>query len=300
MWYLGRSVRKISLILIIAVSAIAVAGCGGTGSDGAGETVVAAFYPLAYAAQQIGGPGLTVKNLTPPGAEPHDLELTASDISAISNAAVVLYLGRGFQPGVEKAVKKRSGDSLDLLETETLGAGPAVKGFEGLDGGLDPHVWLDSSRYAAMVRKIGAALDRLKQGEALAKRAEALDAEYRQGLAHCARTKIVTSHAAFGYLAARYGLEQLPLAGLSPEAEPSPRALEALVDEVKESGTTTVFFETLVSPKLAETVARESGVKTAVLNPLEGLNEEQIADGADYFSVMRENLAVLREALGCT
>jgi zinc transport system substrate-binding protein len=119
------------------------------------------------------------------------------------------------------------------------------------------------------------------------------------GLADCARRTFVTSHAAFGYLAARYGLEQVPLAGLSPEAEPSPRALEALVAKVRETGATTVFFETLVPADLARTVARESGARAATLDPLEGLTEEAASSGADYFSVMEDNLAALREALGC-
>ena len=138
-----------------------------------------------------------------------------------------------------------------------------------------------------------------RKGRRLAVRAEALDGEFRRGLAHCARREIVTSHAAFGYLAARYGLEQLPLAGLAPEAEPSPKALEELVQKVQASGATTVFFETLASPELAETVAREAGVKTAVLNPLEGLSSEESESGADYFTVMRANLEALRAALGC-
>ena len=134
----------------------------------------------------------------------------------------------------------------------------------------------------------------------LARRLDTLDGEYRRGLAHCARRQIVTSHAAFGYLAARYGLEQIPLEGLTPEAEPSARDIARLVDVVRSSGATTVFFETLISPKLAETVAREAHVQTAVLDPLEGISKSEITAGADYFSVMRANLATLRKALGCT
>jgi zinc transport system substrate-binding protein len=150
-----------------------------------------------------------------------------------------------------------------------------------------------------MVRTIGSALGQEEAAARLARRLAVLDAEFRRGLASCRRRQIVTSHAAFGYLAARYGLEQLPLEGLSPEAEPSARALARLVDLVRKSGATTVFFETLVSPKLAQTVAREAGVATAVLDPLEGLRDDEIAGGQDYFSVMRSNLAALQKALGC-
>jgi len=147
---------------------------------------------------------------------------------------------------------------------------------------------------------IGSALGDGAAADRLVRRLQGLDTAFRRGLATCKRRQIVTSHAAFGYLAARYGLEQVPLEGLAPEAEPSARGLAHLVDVVRSSGASTVFFETLVSPKLAQTVAREARVATAVLNPLEGLTDEEIAAGADYFSVMRSNLAALQKALGCT
>ncbi len=165
--------------------------------------------------------------------------------------------------------------------------------------GLDPHVWLDPVRYAAIARAIARALGRPAAADDLARRLRALDREYRQGLARCARREIVTSHAAFGYLADRYGLEQVPLMGLQPEAEPGPKDVERLVDDVRSSGATTVFSETLASSALAETVAREAGVTTAVLDPLEGLTPAEIDAGADYFTVMRSNLETLRKALSC-
>ncbi len=278
----------------VAAAAVLLAGCGaGANPSAHGKTVVAAFYPLAFAAEQIGGPGTVVENLTPAGAEPHDLELTPGDVRAVDGANLVLYLGDGFMPGLETAVERRAGPSLDLLGV------PAVRVARGGDAGRDPHVWLDPVRYAAVVRAIGAALDEPDAAERLAVRLDRLDAAFRAGLAHCSRRQIVTSHAAFGYLAERYGLEQIPLEGLSPEAEPSARRIADLVASVEQSGATTVFFETLVSPKLAQTVAREAGVATAVLNPLEGLADDQLAAGADYFSVMRENLASLQTALGC-
>jgi zinc transport system substrate-binding protein len=131
------------------------------------------------------------------------------------------------------------------------------------------------------------------------RRVAKLNADYRAGLAHCERREIVTSHEAFGYLADRYGLKQIAITGISPEAEPTPRALEDVIEQVRESGATTIFFETLLSPRIAETVARETGARTAVLNPIEGLTEDELARGQNYFSVMRENLATLRKALGC-
>jgi len=270
-----------------------LAGCSSDGTGGNKDTVVAAFYPLAFAAEQIAGETVQVRNLTPAGAEPHDLELSPGDVRDVDGAALVFYLGDGFMPGLETAVKERSGRSIDLLAQ--------LRQKEGNGGGSprDPHVWLDPVRYAAMVRSIGSSLGDHAAAGRLAGRLDGLDAEFRHGLSRCRRSQIVTSHAAFGYLAARYGLEQVPLEGLSPEAEPSARDLAHLVDLVRKSGATTVFFETLVSPKLAQTVAREAGVATAVLNPLEGLTDDEIAAGADYFSVMRSNLAALQKALGC-
>jgi zinc transport system substrate-binding protein len=273
--------------------ALLVAGCGGS-SKADRPSVVAGFYPLAWAAGRIAGPGADVVNLTPAGAEPHDLELTPSDVEAIDRAQLVLYLGNGFQPAVEKAVEARSGRSLDLLDGQQLDPGAGEE-----QGELDPHVWLDPVRFARVVVAIGGALHREPAAEAVAGRLRRLDMEYRQGLSDCERDELVTSHAAFGYLAKRYGLRQIALAGLSPEAEPSPKDLEALVDEVRASGATTVFTEPLVSSRIADTVAREAGVGVAELDPIEGLSESRLSAGEDYLSVMRSNLAALRKALGC-
>jgi zinc transport system substrate-binding protein len=282
-----------ALLATLIVVLVLGTGCSGDNPDQR-PTVVASFYPLAWAAEQIGGDSIDVVNLTPPGAEPHDVELTPRDVEKIQNADLVLYLGSGFQPALERAVDGRSRPSLDLLARQKLLAGAGAE-----QGAYDPHVWLDPSRYAVMVTLIGAQLHREPAAARLAAKLRALDSELAAGLAHCRRHDLVTSHAAFGYLAKRYGLKQLALTGLSPEAEPSPRDLEALVGEVKQTGATTVFFETLVSSRLADTVAREAGARTAVLDPLEGLTEGEVAAGEDYFSVMRANLATLRAALQC-
>jgi zinc transport system substrate-binding protein len=270
-----------------------VAGCGGSSRQGSGRTVAAAFYPIAYAAQRV-DPGARVDNLTPAGAEPHDIELSVRDIARVHSADTVLYFGSGFMPALEQAVKGQD-NAVDLLAGQRL-----AKGAEGGETVLDPHVWLDPVRYAAIVREIAGALHRPGADAGLLSDLRGLDREFRRGLATCERHQIVTSHAAFGYLAQRYGLEQIPLTGITPEAEPSAKAIEALVAKVKKGGATTVFFETLVSPKLAQTVAREAGVATAVLDPIEGLTKDESERGGDYFSVMRANLAALRKALRCT
>ena len=272
---------KTRIVLTLVVAALA--GCGG----GSGEpTIVAAFYPLAYAAQQIGGERVDVRNLTPPGVEPHDLELSAKDVRTIADAEAVLYLGDDFQPALEDAIDSASADGIDLLGSVAT-----------IDD--DPHVWLDPIRYAEIATRIGEELDRAAAAERFAARLRELDRAFRRGLADCERDEIVTSHAAFAYLADRYGLEQVAITGIAPEVEPTPRDLERVVRKVRAVGATTVFFETLVSPRLATTVAREAGAVTAVLDPLEGLTEEDAAAGEDYFDVMRSNLAALRKALSC-
>jgi zinc transport system substrate-binding protein len=286
-------VRLALFLSLLCALLAAVSGCGGS-SDAAGRpTVVTSFYPLAWVAERVAAPGTHVVDLTPAGAEPHDLELTPRDLETLQDADLVLYLGHGFQPAVEKAVESRSGPSLDLLATQKLRPG-------GEDGTTsDPHVWLDPSRLGRIATAVGAALNREQSARRVAADLRQLDRDLRNGLAHCRRREIVTSHAAFGYLAVRYGLEQISLTGLSPEAEPSPRDLERLVDEVRRSGATTVFTETLVSPRLAETISREAGAATAVLDPIEGLTKDEVDADEDYVSRMRWNLATLRKALGC-
>jgi zinc transport system substrate-binding protein len=275
-------------IVIACAAALLAAGCGAGGSGG----VVAAFYPLAWAAGEITGGD--VANLTPPGAEPHDIELTPKAVARIQRADVVLYLSHGFQPAVERAVGGAHGRTVDALAGISLRVGTGDEA-----GKTDPHVWLDPVLFARVVRRIGVALDRPGRGRALAARVLGLNREYRRGLAHCERRDIVTSHAAFGYLAARYGLHQIAITGVDPESEPSAKSLARLARLVRRDHVTTVFFEKLVSPKLAQTVAREAGATTAVLDPLEGLTTAEQRRGADYLTVMRANLVQLRKALGC-
>jgi zinc transport system substrate-binding protein len=275
------------MVLILALGAGVTACSNGDGAASGQTEVVASFYPLAFAAEAIGGSGVSVTNLTPPGAEPHDVELSVRDVEQVRSADVVFYLGSGFQPAVERAVAGGDAEAVDLLE------GPMLR----TEADIDPHVWLDPLRYAMVARRIGAVLARPTQQ--FEQRLRNLDEEFESGLAECERREVVTSHDAFSYLAERYGLEQIAISGISPEAEPTPRELERVIADVRAHATTTVFFETLVSPRIAETVAREAGARIATLNPLEGLTEEEIETGEDYFSVMRTNLEALREALGC-
>ena len=273
--------------------ALAASGCGGGGESAGSDDrmqVVAGFYPLAYAAEEVAGNRAEVTNLTPAGAEPHDVELSPRDVERTRSADLVLYAGGGFQPALEEAADGAEGAAVDVLDGLDL---------REEDGEADPHVWLDPVRFAQVVERIGAELGDEAPARQLASQLRALDGEYREGLADCNRHELVTAHDAFGYLADRYGLEVIPIAGLAPEVEPTPRDLEEIVNLVEDRGVTTVFVEPLLSPEIGETVAREAGAATAVLNPLEGLTEEELARGENYLSVMRANLETLRTGLGC-
>ncbi len=281
-----------SLLLVLLV-----VGAGCRSDEDGRPTVVASFYPLADVAQQVGGEHLRVRNLTPPGAEPHDLELTASQVAAIQDAEVVLVLGDGFQPAVEEAAAGRRG-TVELLSVLGLSSGERA----------DPHVWLDPVLFSTVVDHVAAAVQEIapEQRAEMASNADRyktqlanLDGEYRTGLADCSRREIVTAHEAFGRLASRYGLTQEAISGLSPESEPEPERLAQLADLVRRQGITTIFTERLVSPRVAEALARETGARTDVLDPLETLSADEVRAGASYLSVMRQNLAKLRAALGC-
>lgn len=284
-----------SAVRVCALAAVllALASCGSSAGDGdEGPRVAASFYPLQWVTERVAGAGAGVDNLTPPGAEPHDLELGPRDVATLGEADLVVYLS-GFQPAVDDAVEQEAAESsLDVREAGEVGR--------------DPHFWLDPTRLADVADAVAERLGDVDPTHATAyvTRAgqvradlEALDAELAAGLAGCAGTELVTSHAAFGYLADRYGMSQVGISGLSPDAEPSPRDVARAATFVEAHDVHTIYYETLVSPDVAETVARETGARTAVLDPLEGLTDASL--GEDYLEVMRANLETLREGQPC-
>lgn len=276
--------------------------------------MVASFYPLEEVARAVGGDRVDVENLTPPGVEPHDLELSTDQLDSILDADVVLYLGGGFQPAVEDAVQQRSGDQVTVDVLAALGSAVHPPASGGGNETADPHVWLDPVLYGRIAGIVADALEQFDDAggphqegppdrTAVARfrdRVDALDADYRTGLADCRSDLIVTTHAAFGYLADRYGLRQEPITGLSPEGEPDPARLAEVEDLIRAEHVTTVFTEPLASTDVADTIARETGARVDVLNPIEGLTAEQRDRGEDYFTIMRSNLEALRTALGCS
>lgn len=300
--------------LLSCLGLVALAGCGGSAADGASSRrdVVAAFYPLQYAVEQIGGDHVKVTGLTKPGVEPHDIELTARAVARVATADAVVYL-RGFQNAVDEAVDSQAkGRGFDVSASAHLDLAAVPDAHEGQSPGQppsrasDPHFWLDPQRYAAVADAIAAhlssidptnAADYQSRAKAFTARLSSLDAEFAAGLKDCRSRDLVTGHAAFGYLAEAYGLHQVGISGLTPESEPSPSALARIAATVKDEGVRTIYAETLVSREVAETLARETGARLAVLDPLEGLTDESA--GHDYFAVMRANLQTLRAGQEC-
>jgi zinc transport system substrate-binding protein len=309
---------RISTALIVA--SVSLAACGDdseSSTKSEAMSVVASFYPLEEIARNVGGSRVSVTGLTPPGQGPHDLQITAKQVSDVQAADVVVLIGRGFQPQLEDALEGASDDvtAVDLLDSvELLSVDAQLDGTQGevdgevLEGDVDPHVWLDPARMLTMVDAVADAFaaadpDNAKEYAANAEKyltsLSGLDAEYRAGLASCESNVIVTSHRAFGYLADTYGLRQIPIAGISPEVEPDPKTLTAIAAEAEAEGVKTIFLESIAPPDLAETVANEIGATLDLLDPIEGLTQEQLDEGVTYASIMRDNLTRLRTGLGC-
>ena len=305
--------RRRLLAPLVAVPLL-LAGCASDPGVAEGTVdVMASFYPLQFVAEQVGGDRVTVRSLTPPGAEPHDVELSPAQVSRIDQADLVVYLS-GFQAAVDDAVAQTSpAHVVDAANDTTLMTPAEEHGHEeGADegeehdhGALDPHFWLDPSRMPSVVDDVAKELSAIDpagasayaaNAAALNQRFDDLDATYDTGLTTCETRTFVTSHEAFGYLADRYDLEQVGISGIDPEAEPSPARLAAVEKIVREQHVSTIFFESLVSPKVSETLADDLGIQSAVLDPIEGL-----ADPADdYFSIAERNLDALRMALSCS
>ena len=291
------------------VAATALGGCAPAAPRDGRLPVVAAFYPLQYAAEQVGGDHVRVTNLTKPGAEPHELELGPRDVLTVAKARVAIY-EKGFQPAVDDAIAQQAThNALDVSRAARLDLGlPAADVIGGHESGgtTDPHFWLDPTRYADVVSAIAERFsavdpahrsDYVANAAAFRKRLAALDTELRDGLASCRQRRLVTSHSAFGYLARRYGFTQVGITGLTPDAEPSPTALARVSRLVRDRGVRDVYAETLASPAVADTVARETGTRIAVLDPLEGLTKASA--GHDYVQVMQANLRTLRAGQDC-
>ncbi|MGW0417590.1 metal ABC transporter substrate-binding protein [Streptomyces sp. NPDC003015] len=312
------NVRRRLIPMVAAAGALAALSACSTDSAAAGDTgkfdVVASFYPMAFLAEQIGGDHVSVTSLTQPGQEPHDLEISAKQTVALEKSDAVLYL-KNLQPAVDKAVDQ-SGvttkiDASSLTELEKHGnevGGHAAEHDDHADeelSGLDPHIWLDPVRYSQVAEGVGKAFEKADPDHAadykantaaLVKKLDALNTKFETGLENTGTKVFITTHAAFGYLAERYGLTEEAINGLDPESEPSANRVRDLEKMAKADGVTTVFYETLVSDRTAKTIASDAGLKTDVLDPIEGITKK--SRGKDYFAVQEANLKALQSALG--
>ncbi len=288
--------------------------------------VAASFYPLAHFAERVGSDHVNVVSITPQGVEPHDYEPTPQDVIAVYSSRLFLFNGAGLDPWAERIhddVAKTGTKTVEMIDVLTAlnviqAASPEEhneeEGSEDEEteehehGDFDPHIWLDPVLAQTQVEIIRDALIALDGAHADDYRHNAavynqelmnLHEDYSRGLAHCKRRDIVVSHDAFGYIAKRYNVRMHGIAGISPEHEPSARRLAELTRLVREKNITHIFFESLISPQLANTLARETGVKTSVLNPIEGLTTEELHGGKNYDVLMKENLEHVREALEC-
>lgn len=289
--------------------ALLLGACGqGAGTSGSGTQVVASFYPFAWVAGQVGGAHVSVDNLTSPGIEPHDVELKPKQVGSVQDADLVIF-EKHFQAAVDEAVDQAGRDDKDTVDVaDVVKLQPLPAGAdEGPGKTDDPHVWLDPVNMIAVTEVVRAKLSAIdpdhaaaytRNAAALTEKLKALDTSFSTGLANCATSKIVTSHAAFSYLAKRYGLEQVAIAGIDPSNEPSPAQLAAITELVRKDKITTVFTEELVSPAIARTVAQETGAKTATLDPIEGLTDETANE--DYLTLMAKNLAAIEKANNCS
>ncbi|MDX6279497.1 MAG: zinc transport system substrate-binding protein [Kribbellaceae bacterium] len=321
-----RSSTRAVVAGLAALAVVTLAGCGDDSAGGSGGKldVVASFYPLEFIARSVGGDAVNVTTLTAPGVEPHDLELTPKQVGTIAGAKLVIY-EKSLQPAVDEAVaqnaKSAGFDVAPAAKLEATGAdfeehpegeaaGPTgtatVKPASYTSDGLDPHFWLDPVRYEGVVQAVTDKLvatdpdhaDGYKQRAAtLLGEVGKLDTEYKAGLTDCKLKTFVTSHQAFAYMAKRYGLTMVGIAGFTPDAEPTPTRIKEVQEIVQKQQVTTIFYEELVSPKVAESIARDVHVKTAVLSPIEGLSDANSQE--TYLSLMRENLQELRKANSC-
>lgn len=295
-------------MLLAAGALLLSAACGSGGADASnGEqdrvSVVAAFYPFQFVAERIAGTYADVQSLTQPGAEPHDVELTPKQVAGLGDADLVIYQ-RSFQPAVDEAVAQN--EDVQVLDTTSVVPVQPLASADGHAEGPDPHIWLDPSNLARIARAVAERLATIDPAHAehyttkaaeLTAELNGLDRRFTTGLSSCRRTTFITAHAAFGYLARRYGLSQIGITGLSPDAEPSPARIAEVQAKARQHGVTTIFYETLVSPAVAQSIAGDLGLKTSILDPVEGITPDSL--GSDYLSVMQANLIALRSANAC-
>lgn len=258
-------------------------------------SIVTSFYPLYFFTKEITGDDILVTNITPAGSEPHDYEPTAQQIAAMEQSDLILIQGGKFEAWGDNVHSTYADKVVPILENS-------------LPQQADPHTWLDPVMVENEIQKISQAIQQIdpsgtamyqQRTQTLLAQVSALHTQYQNGFASCQRQDFITSHAAFGHLAKRYNLNQLSISGISPDQEPTAKDMAEIVTFARDHNVEYIFFESLVSPKLAETIASEVGAQTLVLDPIEGITDQQMKDGVNYFTIMEENLKALQIALQC-
>ena len=307
------------LLLLGSLATLSLTACSGNEAENTANSVViaASFYPIEEIVSNLSGGTIDVVGLTPPGAGAHDLELTSEQLTELEDSDVLFYLGDGFQPGIEKVMTSlpKSVQVVDLLERITVrDIVPQLEGLEGetdgesLESGKDPHVWLDPANMIIMANHVH---DVLQDIQGIDKKSldsslntyladlTKLGSEFDDGLKQCESNVIVTSHRAFEYLAARTNLQQVAIAGVNPDSEPSTKSMQEIAKFAQANRVSTIFFETLLPEDLARTIANEIGAKTDLLDPIEGFSQDDLDAGMNYIVAQRANLERLRAGLNC-
>lgn len=299
--------KKTVYIISALIAVLLFAGCGTGTKDNSGFvekdklSVVTTIYPMQDFVMQIGGDKVEIINLVPAGMEPHDFELSTGDMGLLEEADLLVYNGAGMEHFIDKTIQTISNDSIVIVE-----AAKDVEQIKSEDGEQDPHTWLSIKNAKAECEAICNALceiDKDNEGyykERLASYEEKLDGlytEYEKELSGCRNDTIVVAHEAFGYLCNEFSIKQEGIEGLMADSEPDSGRMKEIIDLCKKENIKVIFFEELVSPKVAQTIADETGAATMVLNPIEGLTKEQEEENLDYIGLMRENLEALKVAL---
>ena len=290
----------------MAISVVAVACDGDLDPPPGGEvTVITTTYPLTFLSEKIGGNRITVNQLTKPGVEAHDFEPAPSDIRAISDSELFIYNHPSFESWALNAAYASStdGDSSPTVTVQTV-----ILESVGEDH-VDAHVWLNPLKAQKQADRILSALIEVdpegaqiytRNADGLDVELQALDDLINKQISSCKLDSVVVSHLAFGHMAERYGFEQIGLAGLSPEFESGPAQIAGVIKKINELGISHIMQEPIVSNRLAETVAAETGAELLSLHPLEVRTSEQASTGLDYLDIMKSNADALQIALRCS
>lgn len=311
--------KSLKLALLSLTGAALLAACGqenseaDAGKDGDKLEIATTIYPVYAFTKEIVGDTANVSLMVPAGTEAHDYEPSAKQIAELNESDALVYHNENMETWIPTAESSINEEVNIVKGTENMVLLPGSdhehdhshsEGHEGHSHDYDPHTWVSPHRAKMEVASITEQLSELypdmadefkANADAYIEELTELDHLYTEAFEHASRQDFVTSHTAFTYLAVDYGLNQIGIAGLTPEEEPSAARLAELANFVKENDIQYIYYEETGSDSMAKTLAEEAGVEMAVLNPLESLSQEAMDEGADYISVMKDNLTALQK-----